>query len=520
MTLLEVTDLKISIDNKEIVKGISFTLDKGEVLALVGESGSGKTLTALSLTKLLPQAQVSGRVWLEQRDLIQYPERNLWDIRGKRIGYIFQEPMSSLNPLHSIGRQIAETLQIHTGMDKEAITARVLELLDLVGFPEGKERLHALPHELSGGQRQRVMIAQALANNPDIIIADEPTTALDVTIQKQIIELLKDLQKRPNLSILFITHDLGIVNAIADKIAVMKDGVIVETGTREEVIKSPQYEYTKELISSYNTTYKREKKSTSSYILEAENISVKFPMAKKQEFTAVDGVSFKLSPGETIGIVGESGSGKTTLAMALLRLQKKQGKIYFNGADISWLSGKELRPYRKNMQVVFQDPYASLNPRRTVMQTLSEGLDIHFSHLDKEQKEAEIIKTLNIVGLNGEQDKDKYPHEFSGGQRQRIAIARAIILKPQLIILDEPSSSLDMSLRSQIMGLLKDLQKEFSMSYIFISHDMNTIRAMCDRIMVMKDGKIVEQGSNEDIFSKPKEKYTKTLINSSFGFNL
>ncbi len=518
--MLQVKDLKISFGEKEVVSGISFSLARGEILALVGESGSGKTVSSLSLTKLVEGASVEGEVLLDDENLTTMPEKKLRHIRGGKIGYIFQEPMSSLNPLHSISKQIAEVLIVHKKLSKKQIANRVIELLEMVGFPDAKDRLNALPHELSGGQRQRVMIAMALANEPEILVADEPTTALDVTIQKQIIDLLKDLQKKLNLAVLFITHDLGLVKAIANKIAVMKNGEIVEMGRADDVIKNPKHDYTKLLISSYNTGFYHKQKPDRAYMIEAENITIEYPISKTETFVAVDDANFRLKQGYTLGIVGESGSGKTSLAMALLHLIKFSGKTYFNGRDISDYSTKELRPFRKNIQIVFQDPFASLNPRMTVSQILLEGLNIHYKYLDKHQKRQEIVDTLNIVGLDGENDYYKYPFEFSGGQRQRIAIARAIILKPDLIVLDEPTSSLDMSLRSQIIDLLKEIQEKYQTSYIFISHDMNTIKAICDDVIVMKDGKIVEKQKNPAIFETPQNEYTKNLIASSFGFNL
>ncbi len=518
--MLQVKDLKISFGDKEVVKGISFKLNRGEVLALVGESGSGKTISSLSLTKLVDDANVVGQVMLDDTNLLDLKEKQLQKIRGEKISYIFQEPMSSLNPLHNIEKQISETLIIHKGISKEKARARTIELLKMVGFPDAENRLFALPHELSGGQRQRIMIAMALANEPDILIADEPTTALDVTIQKQIIDLLKDLQKKLNLAVLFITHDLGLVNSVSNRIAVMKDGEIVESGNTKDVIKNPSHEYTKQLIASYTTKPYKANKIDTGYIIEGENIKVEYPIGKNEPFVAVKNATLRLQQGYTLGIVGESGSGKTTLAMALLHLIKSEGKIFFNGGDITELSTSKLRPYRRKIQVVFQDPFASLNPRLNISQILREGLDIHYSYLSHEQKEDEIIKTLDIVGLDGKNDIHKYPYEFSGGQRQRIAIARAIILKPDLIILDEPTSSLDMSLRYQIIDLLKNIQTKHGTSYIFISHDMNTIRAICDRVIVMKDGKVVEKNSNQNIFENPQQEYTKNLISSSFGINL
>ncbi len=453
--MLQVKKLNISFGKKHVVKDVSFKLNRGEILAIVGESGSGKTISSLSLTKLVEGANISGEVLLDNTDLIAMTEKQLRNVRGKKISYIFQEPMSSLNPLHSIEKQIAETLIIHKGITKKQARDEVIKLLEMVGFGDAKNRLDALPHQLSGGQRQRVMIAMALANNPEILVADEPTTALDVTIQIQIIDLLKKLQKQLNLAVLFITHDLGLVKSISDRIAVMKNGEIVETGKTSDIIKNPSHDYTKLLINSYNTGIYDVQKPKRGYIVEGENITVKF----QDNFVAVDNVNIKLQQGYTLGIVGESGSGKTTLAMALLGLMQKEGNVYFNGGNISDLTTKELRPYRKKIQVVFQDPFASLNPRLSVKQILLEGLNIHYNYMEKEQKIAEITKTLNLVGLDGENDLDKYPYEFSGGQRQRISIARAIILKPDLIILDEPTSSLDMSLRSQIIDLLKKIQK-------------------------------------------------------------
>ncbi len=518
--MLEVKDLTISFNNKIVVNNISFAVPKGEVTALVGESGSGKTVSSLALTKLDDEAVISGQVILDNTNLLELKEKQLQHIRGSKISYIFQEPMSSLNPLHTVEKQISESLKIHKKLSKKQTKQRVIELLELVGFKNPETRLKYLPHQLSGGQRQRIMIAQALANEPELLIADEPTTALDVTIQKQIIDLLKYLKKHLSLTVLFITHDLGLVKAISDKIIVMKNGEIIETGKTSEVLALPRNAYTRHLINSYNTPFHKIYKPDNGYTIEAENISVDYHNNKNSIFRAVNDVSFKLQQGYTLGIVGESGSGKTTLAMSLLHLEKFYGEIYFKGENISNFSSKQLQKYRKKIQIVFQDPFSSLNPRFTVRQILLEGLELHYDYLSEEEKDEEISKTLTMVGLDGEKDQLKYPFEFSGGQRQRIAIARAIILKPELLILDEPTSSLDISLRYQIIELLRNIQKEYQTSYIFISHDMKTIRAMCDDVIVMKDGKVIETASNSMIMRNPKEKYTQKLIESSFDFRL
>ena len=507
------------------VKGVSFALQKGRTLALVGESGSGKSVSALSILQLLPQGIAfhddASRVVFEGTDLLRADMKRLRAIRGARIGMIFQEPMTSLNPLHSIYRQIAEVLEIHGTLGAKAIRARVVELLELVGLNKLTSRLDAYPHELSGGQRQRVMIAMALANNPDVLIADEPTTALDVTVQAQILELLQELQERLGLSVLLITHDLTIVRKVAHDIAVMKDGLIVEQGPVEHVFTAPQAEYTKHLLAAQPKGKPEAVAADAPVILQAHDIKVHFPIkaglfARVKDYVrAVDGISLDVRAGETLGVVGESGSGKTTLGLACLRLVSSTGTLVLAGRDIATISGKDLRNLRGDMQIVFQDPYGSLSPRMSIADIVGEGLAIHEKQLSAAQRDEAVVEALKAVRLDPE-TRHRFPHEFSGGQRQRIAIARALVLKPRLVILDEPTSALDMSVQAEVVDLLRDLQAKHDLAYLFISHDLRVVRALSHKVMVMKDGKVVEAGTAEQIFSAPREDYTKRLMAAAF----
>ena len=506
------------------VEGVSFDIHRGETLALVGESGSGKSVTALSVLQLLPYPTArhpSGSIRFQGRELVGAPARELLAVRGNRVSMIFQEPMTSLNPLHTIERQVNEVLILHKGLSREAARKRTLELLQQVGIPEAAKRLDAYPHQLSGGQRQRVMIAMALANEPDLLIADEPTTALDVTIQAQILKLLKTLQARYGMALLFITHDLGIVRKMADRVCVMTRGRIVEQGPVARVFDAPQHDYPKHLLSAEPKGRPAAADSAAPAILELDDIKVHFPIRRGLmrrtvgHVKAVDGVSLTLRQGHTIGLVGESGSGKTTLGLALLRLEKSQGGIRFDGQDLQTVGARELRALRRQMQIVFQDPFSSLSPRMSVGEIVGEGLDVHRIGSAAERDRA-IDHALHEVGLDAAA-RERYPHEFSGGQRQRIAIARALVLKPRFIVLDEPTSALDMSVQAQIVDLLRDLQARHKLAYLFISHDLKVVRALADEVVVLRHGKVVERGPAGQVFESPQTPYTQALIAAAFN---
>ena len=526
--LLMVDDLSISFQigsvQKKVVHNVSFELHAGETLALVGESGSGKSVTALSVLQLLNPAQVSyptGSIRYKGEELIGAEQSTLKRVRGDRIGMIFQEPMTSLNPLHTVEKQINEVLLLHKGLSKSEAHTRTLALLGMVGLDQVTERLQAYPHQLSGGQRQRVMIAMALANEPDILIADEPTTALDVTVQAQILSLLGELQKALDLAILLISHDLTVVGNVASRVCVMRNGTIHETGPTKTVFNAPQHAYTRELLQAEPTGAAPEVDSRGKTIIETTDLRVWFPIKRGilrrtvGYVKAVDGLSLSLEVGETLGVVGESGSGKSTLAQALLRLVPSQGDIIFDGQQISQSSGEQLKTLRQNMQVVFQDPYGSLSPRMAVGSIILEGLHAHGLSEGVDADEAKVIKVLAQVGLETDA-RHRYPHEFSGGQRQRIAIARAMILQPKLLMLDEPTSALDRAVQVQMIELLRELQIKHGLSYLFISHDLKVVRAMSNRIIVMKGGKCVETGDAQQIFDDPQHPYTRELLSAAY----
>jgi microcin C transport system ATP-binding protein len=527
--LLTVKDLSIAFRQGErqvlAVDGISFDIKKGETLALVGESGSGKSATALSIMKLLPYpaaSHPSGQIMFKGLDLLSLPEREIREIRGADITIIFQEPMTSLNPLHTIERQIGEVLLLHRGLTGQVARVRILELLTQVGIPDPAGRLKSYPHQLSGGQRQRVMIAMALANEPDLLIADEPTTALDVTVQAQILKLLKELQGRLGMAMLFITHDLGIVRKIADRVCVMKDGKIVEENAVERLFTAPQHSYTRALLAAEPKMQAAPMNPSGEVVVRTDDLKVWFPvrrgvMRKTVGFIkAVDGVSIEVRKGETLGVVGESGSGKTTLGLAILRLISSDGPIVFMGNELQDLRFKTMRPFRRNMQIVFQDPYGSLSPRMSIADIIEEGLWVHHPHMSKSEQEQRVIRALNDVGLDPE-TRFRYPHEFSGGQRQRIALARAVVLEPTFVVLDEPTSALDMLIQAQMVDLLCDLQKRHDLTYMFISHDLRVVAAMSSRLMVMRDGKVVETGPAAELFKAPKNAYTRALLAAAFN---
>jgi microcin C transport system ATP-binding protein len=526
MSLLDVSDLRVTFlqDGRRIeaVKGVSFTVAKGETVALVGESGSGKSVTALSTVGLLgDNAELSGSITYGGRQMVGVSEAELRRVRGNEISFIFQEPMTSLNPLHTIERQLTESLSLHQALTGAAARARVIELLNKVGIRDPESRLGAYPHQLSGGQRQRVMIAMALANGPELLVADEPTTALDVTIQAQILDLLADLKRSEGLSLLFITHDLGIVRRIADRVCVMQGGEIVEQGATAEIFANPQHPYTQKLLAAEAKGVPEPVFQNSPEIVRTESLRVWFPIQAGflrrtvGHVKAVNDASLSVRAGETLGIVGESGSGKTTLALAILQLTPSTGTVAFLDRDLRGRSAKVMRGLRREMQVVFQDPYGSLSPRMTVEQIIAEGLGVH--GVDPGRNRTEMVAEIMAeVGLDPA-TMARYPHEFSGGQRQRIAIARAMILQPKLVVLDEPTSALDMTVQVQIVDLLRGLQQKWGLAYIFISHDLRVIRAMAHKVMVMQNGDVVESGSCEDVFTSPKSDYTKALMAAAFG---
>ncbi len=529
--LLSVSDLRVTFATSsgplEAVRGLSFDVNRGETVALVGESGSGKSVTALSVLQLLPYPAAwhpTGSIRFEGRELIGAPVETLQKIRGDRIAMIFQEPMTSLNPLHRIEKQIAETLMLHRGATAAGARARTLELLHLVGIKDSEDRLHSYPHELSGGQRQRVMIAMALANDPDLLIADEPTTALDVTIQAQILTLLKELQAEFGMAMLLITHDLGIVRKISDRVCVMTNGEIVEAGTVERIFAAPAHPYTQHLLTAEPKGEPPTPRAEAQQVVQSRDVRVWFPIKRGvfrrtvSHLKAVEGVSFAVREGETVGVVGESGSGKTTLGLALLRLQSSTGSIQFRGREIQGLRWKETRPLRREMQMVFQDPFSSLSPRMSVGSIVEEGLVIHKLG-NAESRERQVIRILEEVGLDPD-SRHRYPHEFSGGQRQRIAIARAIILQPKFVVLDEPTSALDRSVQAQIIDLLRSLQQRYNLSYLFISHDLRVVRALSHYVLVMRNGQVVEQGASDQIFENPQEAYTRQLMSAAFDLEI
>ncbi len=521
MSLLDVNNLKVSFrqdgEVSAAVKGVSFTVDRGETVALVGESGSGKSVTALSTVSLLgDSAMVEGSVKYDGAEMIGASEDKLMEVRGNDISFIFQEPMTSLNPLHTIQKQMAESLALHQGLAGDAARDRIVELLNKVGIRDPEDRLDSYPHQLSGGQRQRVMIAMALANKPDVLIADEPTTALDVTIQAQILELLAELQKSENMGMLFITHDLGIVRRIADRVCVMKDGEIVETGITAEIFNNPQHPYTRKLLEAEPSGHPDPVATDAEEVARTDHLKVWFPIQRgflKRTVgyvKAVNDATFSVRAGETLGIVGESGSGKTTMALAIMRLIASEGGITFRDQDVRRWSTRELRRLRKDMQIVFQDPFGSLSPRMTCQQIIAEGLSIH--NVDPHRAPRELVaEVMTEVGLDPA-SMDRYPHEFSGGQRQRIAIARAMVLRPKLLVLDEPTSALDMTVQVQIVDLLRDLQRKYGLAYLFISHDLKVVRAMSHKVIVMRNGDVIEMGASEDLFENAQTDYTRELI--------
>ncbi|MER9729071.1 ABC transporter ATP-binding protein [Mesorhizobium sp. M0217] len=526
--LLSVRDLSVAFtqggNESTAVDHISFDLAKGETVALVGESGSGKSVSALSVLKLLPYptaSHPSGKILFQGADLLAMNEKQLRSVRGNKITMIFQEPMTSLNPLHTIEQQIVEILALHQGMGDRQAKARTLALLNEVGIREPEKRLNAYPHQLSGGQRQRVMIAMALANEPELLIADEPTTALDVTVQAQILELLAGLKSRKGMSMLFITHDLGIVRKIADRVCVMTKGKIVETGPTRDIFANPQHAYTKHLLAAEPKGKPPATNDAAKPVMTGKDIKVWFPIKKGffrttvDNVKAVDGIDVTVRAGQTLGVVGESGSGKTTLGLALARMISSTGTIQFNGSDINQLSFNAMRPLRRELQIVFQDPFGSLSPRMSVSEIIEEGLKIHEPKLSPDQRDDKVVAVLKEVGLDPA-TRNRYPHEFSGGQRQRVAIARAMVLNPRFVMLDEPTSALDMSVQAQVVDLLRNLQARHDLAYLFISHDLKVIRALANDVIVMRNGKIVEAGPSEQIFERPQTDYTKALISAAF----
>ena len=531
--LLEIRGLDVTFETQdntvEAVKGAALTLDKGGTVALVGESGSGKSVTALSILQLLPypvaRHSPGSSIVFDGQELVGADEPTMREIRGNRISMIFQEPMTSLNPLHKVEKQINETLVLHKGLGERAARARTLELLDLVGIRDPETRLASYPHQLSGGQRQRVMIAMALANDPDILIADEPTTALDVTIQAQILKLLKDLQSRLGMAMVLITHDLGIVRKMADRVCVMTEGNTVESGDTESVFANPQHAYTQMLLAAEPKGQPDPVDEAAPLVMQGDDVKVWFPIQRGflrrtvGHIKAVDGIDVAVRQRETVGVVGESGSGKTTLGMAVLRLQSSTGEIRYADQSIQGMSGTALRPLRREMQVVFQDPFGSLSPRMSMAEIIGEGLRVHrpeeLGIASPAELEGRIDEAIAEVGLDPAM-RDRYPHEFSGGQRQRISIARAMVLRPRFVVLDEPTSALDMSVQAQIVELLRDLQMRHDLAYLFISHDLRVVRAMSHHIIVMREGKVVEQGPSDEIFDNPREPYTRALMAAAF----
>ena len=529
--LLSVRDLSVAFGHGQhrtlAVNRISFDIKKGETVALVGESGSGKSVTALSVLKLLPYpaaSHPSGAILFDGRDLLPLQERDIREVRGNDITIIFQEPMTSLNPLHTIERQIGEILMLHSPISGAEARKRTLELLGQVGIPDPEQRLKSFPHQLSGGQRQRVMIAMALANEPDLLIADEPTTALDVTVQAQILNLLKEMQRRLGMAVLFITHDLGIVHKIADRVCIMKMGEIVEQGTVERIFTAPEHPYTRALLAAEPKGEPAPRHPNAPVMMETRDLKVWFPIKRGLlrrtvgHIKAVDGVSIELRRGETLGVVGESGSGKTTLGLAILRLVSADGPVVFMGQKLNGLRFKEMRPFRRHMQVVFQDPYGSLSPRMSIHDIVAEGLTVHHPRMTEEERDARVVAALRDVGIDPD-TRYRYPHEFSGGQRQRIAVARAIVLEPNFLVLDEPTSALDMLIQAQIVDLLRDLQRRHDLTYLFISHDLKVVAALASQLIVMRHGKVVEAGDAADVFKAPKSEYTRALFAAAFNLD-
>jgi ABC-type microcin C transport system duplicated ATPase subunit YejF len=526
-TILDISNLDVRFDADDgdvhAVRNVSLQIGKGETLAIVGESGSGKSQTMMAIMGLLAaNGRVTGSARYRGQELVGLPVKQLNEIRGGKITMIFQEPMTSLDPLYPVGDQIAEPIRFHRKVSKAEARKRALELLKLVHIPDPERRMRSYPHEMSGGQRQRVMIAMALANDPELLIADEPTTALDVTIQAQILDLLRELKQRIGLSIVFISHDLGIIRRFADRVAVMRRGELVEQGTVGEIFDTPKHDYTKMLLAAEPTGRKSPVETEARRLIEAQDMAVTFELGggflagPPMELKAVDKVSLTLREGQTIGIVGESGSGKSTLGRSILRLIDADGRIFFQGKDISRADRREMRPLRRELQLVFQDPYGSLSPRMTAGQIVTEGLLVHEPQLTAKDRDRLAVEALREVGLDPT-SRNRYPHEFSGGQRQRLAIARAIILKPKVIVLDEPTSALDRSVQKQIVELLRDLQARHGLSYLFISHDLAVVRALSDYVIVMKGGRVVEEGSTEAIFERPRETYTRELMAAALG---
>ena len=526
--MLQIDDLSVNFRQggtvTEAVKHVSFSIGRGETVALVGESGSGKSVTALSILKLLPYPAAehpSGRILFRGDNLLDSDERDLLKVRGNDITMIFQEPMTSLNPLHMVERQIGEILMVHQAMSETRARARTIELLDRVGIRDAESRLASYPHQLSGGQRQRVMIAMALANNPDLLIADEPTTALDVTVQAQILELLRGLRRESGMAMLLITHDLGIVRKMADRVCVMQAGEIVEQDETEALFNNPQHPYTRHLIAAEPKGDPPVADERAPVILETKGLKVWFPVKKGffrrvvGHIKAVDGVSIKVREAQTLGVVGESGSGKTTLGLALLRLIESDGPIAYLGKPIEGFDARRMRPLRREMQVVFQDPYGSLSPRLSIRQIVEEGLLVQRPDLSEAERAARIASALTEVQVDPAL-MERYPHEFSGGQRQRIAIARAMVLEPKFVMLDEPTSALDMSVQAQIVELLRELQVRHNLAFLFISHDLKVVRALAHQVVVLRNGVIVEEGTSESLFRAPRTDYTRALIKAAF----